>query len=324
MSHYDTYYSSPLSRVISNRNRFLNLKSTASLLLAVSIVIGVIAVIFVPISEASAQLLPRRTNDSSTDNDLLSMLLNPGANRSNLSSVADTMFEGIEERIDARINSIEERIDARLNSIKLKLDEIAAVALPLVIASVLGIVILASLIVAFILISWYDRFKISRKNRRDFKNMSEHVLVELKDNMELLRQRSSTTKPGGNGNLDEVDNQKKYIMTGDLSAAAIKASIISPHFWNLSSSAQNVTLKLESLIDKYNTVTRRINELRDYIVLNKLEKETADNMSKGHEETLEGYARDINHLSQQLTELIRTQSHKGIIPSLRSRQKENQ
>ena len=320
MSHFDTYYSSSLSRVISNRNRFLNLKSTACLLLAVSIVIGIIAVIFLPISEASAQLLPRRTNDSSTDNDLLSMLLNPGEDRQNLSSVADTMFEGIEERIDARINSIEERIDARLNSIKSKLDEIAAVALPLVIASVLGIVILAALIVSYILISWYDRFKTSRKNRRDFRNMSEHVLVELKDNMERLRQRSSTN-PGGTENSGEVNNQERYIVTGDLSAGAIKASIISPYFWHLSSGAQNVTLKLESLIDKYNTISRRINELGDYIVLNKLDKQTADKISKGYEETLEEYARDISHLSQQLTELIQTQAHKGMIPSLRSRQK---
>jgi ABC-type multidrug transport system fused ATPase/permease subunit len=250
-------------------------------------------------------------NDSSSDNGLLSMLLNPGSNRQNLSSIADTMFEGVEERIDAR-----------LNSIKSKLDEIAAVALPLALLSVLGIVILASLIVAFILISWYDRFKIAHKNRRDFRSMSENVVAELKDNIELLRQRSST-KPGSKENLDEINDQTRYILNEELTAAAMKASIISPYFWNLSSSAQNVTLKLESLIDKYNRVFRRVNELEDHIILNKVDKQTADNMLKGYEETLERYAREINNLSQQLTELIQTQTHKGIMPTLRRGQKES-
>ncbi|HJR47204.1 MAG TPA: hypothetical protein VJ799_03515, partial [Nitrososphaeraceae archaeon] len=307
------------------------MRTTSGLFLAVFTVVSVITVISLPISGASAQLLSdeRRNsttetgsrindsssdngllsmllnpgsnrqgiNDSSSDNGLLSMLLNPGSNRQNLSSIADTMFKGVEERIDAR-----------LNPIKSKLDEIAAVALPLAILSGLGIVILASLIVAFILISWYDRFKIARKNRRDFRSMSENVVAELKDNIELLRQRSST-KPGSKENLDEINDQTRYILNEELTAAAMKASIISPYFWNLSSSAQNVTLKLESLIDKYNRVFRRVNELEDHIILNKVDKQTADNMLKGYEETLERYAREINNLSQQLTELIQTQTH---------------
>jgi hypothetical protein len=344
MSHCNTYYPS-FSAAVSRGKKFRTLRTTSGLFLAVFTVVSVITVISLPISGASAQLLSdeRRNsttetgsrindsssdngllsmllnpgsnrqgiNDSSSDNGLLSMLLNPGSNRQNLSSIADTMFEGVEERIDAR-----------LNSIKSKLDEIAAVALPLVLLSVLGIVILASLIVAFILISWYDRFKIARKNRRDFRSMSENVVAELKDNIELLRQRSST-KPGSKENLDEINDQTRYILNEELTAAAMKASIISPYFWNLSSSAQNVTLKLESLIDKYNRVFRRVNELEDHIILNKVDKQTADNMLKGYEETLERYAREINNLSQQLTELIQTQTHKGIMPTLQRGQKES-
>ena len=318
------------------------MKSASGLFLAVFIVVSVITIISLPNSRASAQLLSderrndsaetgSRINDSSSDNGLLSRLLNPGANRQNLSSsdngllsmlqslgsnrqnlssIGDTMFEGIEERIDTR-----------LNSIKSKLDEIAAVALPLLIASVLGIVIFASLIVAFIFISWYDRFKISRKHRRDFRSMSENVVAELNDNVELLRQRSST-KPDKE-NLDGTNDQTKYILNEELTAAAMKASIISPYFWNLSSSAQSVTLKLESLVDKYNRGFRRVNELKDHIILNKLDKQTADNMLKSYDETLERYARDINNLSQQLTELIQTQTHKGMMPTLRSRHKES-
>jgi P2-related tail formation protein len=344
MSHCNTYYPS-FSAAVSRGRKFRTLRTTSGLFLAVFTVVSVITVISLPISGASAQLLSdeRRNsttetgsrindsssdngllsmllnpgsnrqgiNDSSSDNGLLSMLLNPGSNRQNLSSIADTMFKGVEERIDAR-----------LNPIKSKLDEIAAVALPLAILSGLGIVILASLIVAFILISWYDRFKIARKNRRDFRGMSENVVAELKDNIELLRQRSST-KPGSKENLDEINDQTRYILNEELTAAAMKASIISPYFWNLSSSAQNVTLKLESLIDKYNRVFRRVNELEDHIILNKVDKQTADNMLKGYEETLERYAREINNLSQQLTELIQTQTHKGIMPTLQRGQKES-
>ena len=344
MSHCNTYY--PSSSVsVSRGKKFCTLRTTSGLFLAVFTVVSVITVISLPISGANAQLLSdeRRNsttetgsrindsssdngllsmllnpgsnrqgiNDSSSDNGLLSMLLNPGSNRQNLSSIADTMFEGVEERIDAR-----------LNSIKSKLDEIAAVALPLILLSVLGIVILASLIVAFILISWYDRFKIARKNRRDFRSMSENVVAELKDNIELLRQRSST-KPGSKENLAEINDQTRYILNEELTAAAMKASIISPYFWNLSSSAQNVTLKLESLVDKYNRVFRRVSELEDHIILNKVDKQTADNMLKGYEETLERYAREINNLSQQLTELIQTQTHKGIMPTLRRGQNES-
>ena len=342
MSHCNTYYQS-FSAAVSRGKKFRTLRTTSGLFLAVFIVFGVITIVSLPISGASAQLLSderrnnsaetgSRINESSSDNGLLSMLLNPGsnrqnlsssdngllstlldpgANRQNLSSIADTMFEGVEERIDARLNSITS-----------KLDEIAAVALPLLIASVLGIVIFASLIVAFIFISWYDRFKISRKHRRDFRSMSENVVAELKDNIELLRQRSST-KPGSKENLDGTNDQTRYILTEELTAAAMKASIISPYFWNLSSSAQSVTLKLESLVDKYNKVFLRVNELKDQIILNKVDKQTADNMSKGYDETLERYARDINNLSQQLTDLIQTQTHKGMMPTLRSRQKES-
>jgi hypothetical protein len=344
MSHCNTYYPS-FSAAVSRGKKFLTLRATSGLLLAVFTVVSVITVISLPISGASAQLLSderrnsttetgsrindsssdngllsmllnpganrQRINDSSSDNGLLSMLLNPGANRQNLSSIADTMFKGVEERIDAR-----------LNPIKSKLDEIAAVALPLAILSGLGIVILASLIVAFILISWYDRFKIARRSRRDFRSMSENVVAELKDNIELLRQRSST-KPGSKENLAEINDKTRYILNEELTAAAMKASIISPYFWNLSSSAQNVTLKLESLVDKYNRVFRRVKELEDHIILNKVEKQTADNMLKGYEETLERYAREIINLSQQLTELIQTQTHKGIMPTLQRGQKES-
>ena len=342
MSHCNTYCPS-FSDAVSRGKKFRNLGTTSSLFLAVFTAVGVITIISLPISGASAQLLSdersndsaqtgSRINDSSSDNGLLSRLLNPGANRQNLSSsdngllssllspganrqnlssIGDTIFEGVEERIDAR-----------LNSIRLKLDEIAAVALPLLIASVLGIVIFASLIVAFIFISWYDRFKIYRKNRRDFRSMSENVVAELKDNIELLRQRSST-KPGSKENLDGTSDQTRYILNEELTAAAMKASIISPYFWNLSSSAQNVTLKLEGLVEKYNRVFRRVNELEDHIILNKVDKQTADNMLKGYEETLERYARDINNLSQQLTELIQTQTHKGMMSTLRGGQKES-
>lgn len=221
MNLFNSYYLFSFVRVLPSRNNFPYLNTT--FFLVVSIAIGTTLVVSLPLSEVSAQLLSEerrnesterlgRTNDSSTDSGLLSMLLEPGTTRRNLSSVADTMFAGIEEGIDDR-----------LNSIKSKLDEIAAVVLPLVIASVRGIALFASLIVAFILISWYDRFKIYRKNRRDFKNMAEHLLVELKNNMDLIR--SSSAKTRSNESLNEAINQNRYIANEELSAAAMKASI---------------------------------------------------------------------------------------------------
>lgn len=136
--------------------------------------------------------------------------------------------------------------------------------------------------------------------------------------MDLIR--SSSAKTRSNESLNEANNQNRYIANEELSAAAMKASIISPYFWILSPSAQNATLKLETLIDKYNRVFRRLNELEDHILLNKMERQTTDKMLKVYEETSEKYARDINSISQQLTELIRTQASKGMKPIIRSGQ----
>jgi hypothetical protein len=46
-------------------------------------------------------------------------------------------------------------------------------------------------------------------------------------------------------------------------------------------------------------------------------------MLKGYEEILERYAREINNLSQRLTELIQTQTHKGIMPTLQRGQNDS-
>ena len=64
---------------------------------------------------------------------MVTKLWNRARNDTRLQSIADSMFQGVEE------------VDARVESIKSRLDEVAVV-LPFVIAAVAGIVILGVLI----------------------------------------------------------------------------------------------------------------------------------------------------------------------------------
>jgi hypothetical protein len=170
--------------------------------------------------DTDAQLLSgQRRNETiatgpSSDQGLLSIIRNPGTLTANLSSVAERMLGGIEEKIDAR-----------LQAIKARLDEIAAVAKPAIIAAAAGVVALAALIVAFIILHWYDRFRQGRRHRKVLSDLYGHIHQELKENGDLLHKKSSS---GTNPDINDDDNNNNHpnqqYLPAELSNNALKAS----------------------------------------------------------------------------------------------------
>jgi hypothetical protein len=106
---------------------------------------------------------------------LLSILKDSSVLSGNLSSAADKL-----------VNVVEERIDTRLEGIKDRIDDIAAVAIPVMITAVAGILFLAALIIAFIVFYWYERIRKGRRHKRNLVHLSEHILQELKANVHLV------------------------------------------------------------------------------------------------------------------------------------------
>lgn len=119
----------------------------------------------IPVSTSTvlidAQILSGQSrNNGSTSNqssdDLISILRDLSILSANLSSAGERA-----------VDVVEERIDTRLQEIRGRLDNIAAVAIPIMIATVAGVVLLGALIIAFILLYWYEKFRHGRKYRRD-------------------------------------------------------------------------------------------------------------------------------------------------------------
>jgi hypothetical protein len=276
-------------------------------------------------SDIDAQLLSgeRRNNSAATspnasqglgDNGLLSILRDPGVLRGNLSSVTDTMFQGIEQRIDTRLESFES-----------KLDEIAAVAVPAIIAAVAGIVAFAALIVIYIIISWYDRFIAIRHHKKALRNMYDLILNELKDNAVLVQERSSLTKSINIQSEGENNHVNADIVAlHGLSTYALEAAISSQLYWDLTSNVQDVMFKLLRAVKGHNEVFGRALGLKDSIILNKIPKQTTEKLLSGYESALTKYNQDINQLSEQLQELIKTETSKGVLGVFHSKHKDDE
>jgi uncharacterized membrane protein YjfL (UPF0719 family) len=274
-----------------------------------------------------AQLLSgeRRNNTAATspdasqgsgDNGLLSILRDPGVLRGNLSGVTDSMFQGVEERIDTRLESVQS-----------KLDEIAAIAVPVIIAAVAGIVAFAALIVIYIITSWYDRFKAIRNHKKAIRNMYGLILGELNDNAELVRQRTSLTKSiriQDEGEDQNNQSNPEIFSPDDLSTRALEAAMASPYYWNLTSEMQHVIVKLFRAVNDHNNIIGRSLGIKDSVILNKLHKQTANKVLAGYESALNKYNQDINHLSKQLQELIHTETSKGVLGVFRSKHKDDE
>jgi uncharacterized protein YoxC len=277
--------------------------------------------------DIDAQLLSgeRRNNTAATspdasqgsgDNGLLSILRDPGVLRGNLSAVTDSMFQGVEERIDTRLESFES-----------KLDEIAAAVLPAIIAAVVGIVALAALIVVYIIISWYDRFKVIRNHKKALRNMYGLILGELNDNAELVRRRTSLTESIRIQNVGEDENNQsnpEISSPEDLSTQALKAAMASTFYWNLTSEIQHVIVKLFRAVNDHNKIFGRSLGLMDSVILNKLDEQSANKVLNRYETALNKYNQDINHLSKQLQELIQTETSKVVLGAFRSKHKDDE
>jgi hypothetical protein len=249
----------------------------------------------------------------------------------NLSSLTDSMFQGVDQRIDTKINStlqgIEQRIDTRLEPIKAKLNEVAAVAVPAIIAAVAGIVAFAVLIVIYILLSWYDRFKARHRHKRVLRDMYDLILKELKDNTVLLQGRSSLTKSISSQSEGESENSPvnaEVIVPHDLSTKALEAVTSSQLYWDLTPNVQDVMFRLLRAVNGYNKVFGHALELRDSVILNKTHKQTTEKLLADYESALNKHNQDINDLSKQLQDLIHTETSKGVLGVFRSGHKDDE
>jgi hypothetical protein len=250
--------------------------------------------------DTDAQLLSgQRRNETiatgpSSDQGLLSIIRNPGTLTANLSSVAERMLGGIEEKIDAR-----------LQAIKARLDEIAAVAKPAIIAAAAGVLALAALIVAFIILHWYDRFRQGRRHRKVLSDLYGHIHQELKENGDLLHKKSSS---GTNPDINDDDNNNNHpnqqYLPAELSNNALKAAISAPFFWDLSPNVQHGILKLDVAINKYNRVLMRTIDLRESIVLGKIDEQFSNKVLRGYNTITEDNARETIDLSTELRNLM--------------------
>ena len=227
------------------------------------------------------------TNTPSSRDGLLSILQDPSILTTNLSS-------SVERVVDV----VEERIDSRLQGIKTRLDEIAAIALPAIVAAVVGIVALAALIIAFIIFYWINGFRRGRRHKRNTVHLSEHVLRELKENGQLMDSvpSSSSSDYNGNSNLS--------VQTEGLSNSALKAAISSPFFWDVSSNAQYTILKLDMVIDRYNRVLLGAAQLRESVILNKVDEQTASKVLRVYDAKITDYRQETIYLSKQLKDLM--------------------
>jgi hypothetical protein len=206
--------------------------------------------------------------------------------------------------VERVVDVVEERIDSRLQGIKTRLDEIAAIAIPAIVVAVAGIVALAALIIAFIIFYWINGFRQGRRHKRNTVHLSEHVLRELKENGQLLdsvpsSSSSSSSSSGDNG------NSNLSVQTEELSNSALKAAISSPFFWDVYySNAQYTMLKLDMAIDRYNRVLRGAAQLRESVILNKVDEQTASKVLRGYDAKIADYRQETIELSKQLRGLI--------------------
>jgi hypothetical protein len=278
-------------------------------------------VVSVGVSDVDAQLLSgQQRNDSTTGpaaredssgGGLLSILQGPGISSGNLTSVADTMFQGVEERIDTR-----------LESIRMKMDETAAAVLPAITAAAVGIVALAALIVAYIIFSWYYRFKQARNHKKALRSMYGLILGELNDNAELLSRRTSLTKSNhaqDEGKVESMDqsshNQSnpEIFAPSELSNQALGAVMASPFYWNLTSEIQHVIVKLFRAANGHNKILGRSLSLKDSVILNKLDEQTAIKVLSEYETALHKNTQDVSQLSKKLQELIQKETSRDVL-----------
>lgn len=217
-----------------------------------------------------------------SDRSLPSLPRNSGILTSNLTSIG----QGISDVIG-------DRIDTRLQDIKARLDEFMGVVLPAILAAGAAVAVVGILIISFIISYWFNRFRQGRRHKSMLTNLLEHILQQSKENMEILKTVSSPT-----------NDVNVLIPQLELSNNALKATISSGLFLDLSSDVQYAMLRLEKDIDRYNRVVRRKVELRESAILNNLDEQLANKVMRPYDDSIADYVRDILSLSESLIHLM--------------------
>jgi hypothetical protein len=248
-----------------------------------------------------AQILSgqNRNNGSTTSQSgdgLLSILRS-----ANLSSATDRVVDVLEERIDTRLQGIKDRVD-----------EIAEIAIPVMIAAVAGIVFLAALIIAFIILYWFEKIRQGRKHKRNLVHLSEHILQELKENISLL-EKSDFSSIGSENKSSAIHTNDGSLTQKEVSNSALKVAVSSSLFWDLPSNAQFIMLPLETAIDGFNNGFQRVYELKESITLNKIDQQTAAKALKRYETDLSYYKQYTIDLSNQLKNIMEARARKGVL-----------
>ena len=249
----------------------------------------------------SGQSRNNGSTSSQSGGGLLSILRDPSILSANLSSATGRVVDVIEERIDTRLQGIKDRVD-----------EIAEVAIPVMIAAVAGIVFLAALIIAFIIFYWYERFRQSRKHKRNLVHLSEHILQELEANVRLL-EKSNFSSSGSENKSSAIHTNDGSLTQKEVSNSALKVALSSSLFWDLPSNAQYIMLMLETAIDGFNKGFQRVYELTESITLNKIDQQTAVKVLKRYDTDLSYYEQYTIDLSNQLKNILEARIRKGIL-----------
>ena len=253
----------------------------------------------------SGQSRNNGSTSSQSGDGLLSILQDPSILGANLNSSVEKVVDVIEERIDTKLQGIKDRVD-----------EIAEVAIPVMIAAVAGIVFLAALIIAFIIIYWFEKLRQGRKHKRNLVHLSEHILQELKENIRLL-EKSDFSSIGSENKSTAIDTNDKMndrtLTQKEVSNSALKVAVSSSLFWDLPSNAQYIMLMLETAIDGFNKGFQRVYELTESITLNKIDQQTAAKVLKRYHTDLSYYKQYTIDLSNQLKNILEVRARKDIL-----------
>jgi hypothetical protein len=245
-----------------------------------------------------------RNNDSTSSQSgdgLLSILRDPSILSTNLSSATERVVDVLEERIDTRLQGIKDRVD-----------EIAEIAIPVMIAAVAGIVFLAALIIAFIILYWFEKLRQGRKHKRNLVRLSEHILQELKENISLL-EKSDFSSIGSENKSSAIHTNDGSLTQKEVSNSALKVAVSSSLFWDLPSNAQYTMLALETAIDGFNKGFQRVYELKESITLDKIEQQTAAKVLKRYDTDLSYYKQYTIDLSNQLKNIMEARTSQGVL-----------
>jgi hypothetical protein len=258
------------------------LRVSFALFFAILLIYLLIIQTYVSITNPQDAIAQRLNKTLLSERSLPSLPRNSGILTGNLTSIG----QGISDVIG-------DRIDTRLQDIKARLDEFMGVVLPAILAAGAAVAVVGILIISFIISYWFNRFRQGRRHKSMLTNLLEHILQQSKQNMEILKTVSSPT------------NDANILFPKlELSNNALKATISSGLFLDLSPNVQYAMLGLEKDIDGYNRVVRRKVELRESAILNNMDEQLANRVVRPYDDSIADCVRDILSLSESLIHLM--------------------